>query len=83
MERLEDGRYAASLTPDATGPVEARAEGNRFHIRYPMSGGLRMDQTLSLHAGGQVADNVATVRWLGLVPVARLVETITRDAEDG
>lgn len=79
MTRLGDGRYSATLTPDATGPVEVTAEGNRFYIRYPMKGGLRMDQTLSLRPGGQVADNVATVTWRGLIPVARLAETISRD----
>jgi hypothetical protein len=45
-----------------------------------MSGSTAMDQTLVLRPGGQVADNVATVRWLG-VPIARITETITRAAE--
>ena len=75
---LGDGRYTATLTPDATGPVEARIDGNTLTLRYPMRGGLRMEQTLRLHPGGQVADNVATVRWHGL-GVARLTETIVRD----
>lgn len=83
MTPLGDGRYSATLTPDATGAVEVTADGNRLHIRYPMSGGLRMDQTLALRPDGQVADNVATVRWMGMMPVARLVETITRKQAPG
>ena len=75
---LGDGRYAATLTPDATGPVEAHVDGNTLTLRYPMGGGMRMDQTLRLHPDGQSADNVATVRWHGMA-VARLTETIVRD----
>ncbi len=80
MQPLGGGRYSATLTPDATGPVEAYTEGNRFHIRYPMGRMTTMEQTLALHADGQVADNVATVRILGVV-IARITETITRGAE--
>lgn len=78
MRALGGGRYAATLTPDATGPVEAEAVGNTFRIRYPMRGGLRMEQTLVLRPGGQVADNVATVRWGGM-PIARITEAIARE----
>ncbi len=80
MQALGGGRYSSTLTPDATGPVEAYTEGNRFHIRYPMGRTTTMEQTLSLHPDGQVADNVATVRMGGMV-VARITETITRGAE--
>ena len=80
MQALGGGRYSATLTPDASGSVEAYAEGNRFHIHYRMGRFTTMDQTLSLHPGGQVADNVATVRALG-IPIARLTETIARGAE--
>lgn len=80
MQALGDGRYSSTLTPDASGPVTAYAEGNRFHIRYPMSRTTTMEQTLALHPDGQAADNVATVRMMGVV-VARIRETITRGAE--
>lgn len=80
MRALGDGRYTSTLTPDATGPVEAYTDGNRFHIRYPMGRTTTMEQTLSLRPGGEVADNVATVRMMGVV-VARINETITRGAE--
>ena len=77
MTALGGGRYAATLTPDARGPVDVRAEGNRFTIRYRMGRATTMEQTITLRPGGQAADNVATVRMLGL-PVARLREVITR-----
>lgn len=78
MRPLGGGRYAATLTPDASGLVEAEVDGNTFRIRYPMGGGLQMEQQIVLREGGQVADNVATVRMMG-IPIARLTETITRD----
>jgi hypothetical protein len=73
------GRYTATLTPDARGPVEVWTEGPRLRIRYRMGRTTTMDQTLALRPGGQVADNVATVRMMG-IPIARITETITRDA---
>lgn len=77
MTPLGGGRYAATLTPDALGPVDIRTEGNRMHIRYRMGRMTTMAQTLTLRPGGQVADNEATVRIAG-IPVARLVEVIAR-----
>ena len=77
MRRLGDGRYASTLTPDARGEVRVEAAGRALRIRYRMGRVTTMDQTLALREGGQTADNVATVRMLG-VPVARLTETITR-----
>jgi len=76
MQHLGDGRYASTLT-DARGGVTAEASGNTFHIRYRLRNGATVDQWLRLRPGGQAADNVATVRVLG-VPWARLTETITR-----
>ena len=77
MRALGDGRYASTLTPDARGAVRVEAAGRALRIRYRMGRMTTMDQTLSLHAGGQTASNVATVRMMG-VPVARLTEVITR-----
>ena len=79
MTPLGGGRYAVTLTPDARGPVDVRAEGNRFRIRYRMSRTMTMEQTITLRPGGQEADNVATVRMVG-IPVARITEVITRDS---
>lgn len=80
MAAAGQGRYTATLTPDARGPVSASAVGNTFHIHYRMGRFTTMDQTLRLHPDGRVADNVGTVRLLGL-PIARVTETITRDSQ--
>ncbi|HEX8385393.1 MAG TPA: DUF3833 family protein [Rubricoccaceae bacterium] len=76
MRALGGGRYTSTLT-DAAGEVSAEAVGNAFHIRYRMRAGAVMEQWITLRPGGQTADNVATVRVLG-VPWARLTEEITR-----
>ena len=70
------GRYTGTLT-DADGPVEAWTEGDRLYIRYGMGGGLSMRQELTLQPRGDLALNLATVRFLG-VPIARLSEQIRR-----
>ena len=77
MRPAGPGRYTSELT-DADGEVTAVVEGNRLTIRYPMRRHIvTMEQRLTLAPGGQSAQNLATVRMLG-VPWARLVETITR-----
>ncbi len=73
---LGDGRYAGTLT-DASGPVVGEAVGNRLHLSFPMKGGMRVDQWLTLSPDGQVAQNHLIVRKLG-VTVATLEETIRK-----
>ena len=70
--------YTATLT-DASGPVEAEAYGNLFHLRYPMKQpfGGRMEQWLYLQPDGRTVMNEATVTLFGLVVVAHLSERIT------
>lgn len=75
---LGNGRYAGSLT-DASGPVTGEASGNRLHLAFPMKGGLRVDQWLTLSTDAQVAQNHMIVRKLG-VTVATLDETIRKVA---
>ena len=70
------GRYAGTLS-DASGPVKARANGNRLQISYRMKGGFDVSQTLTLQPGGRSALNVMSVRKFGL-PVGRLEETIRK-----
>ena len=72
--------YRASLT-GASGPVEAEAYGNLFHLRYPMEHpfGGRMEQWLYLQPDGHTLVNEATVTLFGLVVVAHLSERITND----
>ncbi len=70
------GQFAGTLT-DADGPVRAWTDGDHLRIRYGMGGGLSMGQELTLQPGGDLALNLATVRFLG-IPVARLSEQIRR-----
>lgn len=76
LRRVNDHEYTGTLT-DAPGAVQARVEGNVFHVRYAMKRAMSMEQVIQLQPGGQTALNRATVRLLG-IPVARLSETITR-----
>ncbi|RZM30774.1 MAG: DUF3833 family protein [Sphingomonas sp.] len=73
---LGNGRYTGTLT-DASGPVTGEAVGNRLHLRFPMDGGTRVDQWLTLSPDGQVAMNHMIVRKLGVI-VATLDETIRK-----
>ena len=82
MRSLGAGRYESTLTPDARGEVRVEAQGSTLRIRYRMGRTTTMDQTLALRPGGQAADNVATVRMMG-VPIARLTEVITRAGAAG
>ena len=70
--------YAGSLT-DASGPVEAQAYGDLFHLRYPLKGVPfgAMEQWLYLQADGETVVNEAVVR-IGGVTVRRLSERISR-----
>ena len=74
IRALGDGRYTGSLT-DASGPVIGVAVGSRLHLAFPMKGGIRVDQWLTLSADPRIAQNHLIVRKLGLT-VATLDETI-------
>lgn len=76
LRRVAAGRYAGSLS-DARGPVTGEVEGNCFHLRFALKGGLRVQQWISLAPGGQTARNWMIVTKFG-VTVARLDETIMR-----
>ena len=76
LRKVAPGRWTGTLS-DASGPVTGSITGNRLHLSFAMKGGLKAEQWLYLKAGGQVAENVMVIRKFG-VPVARLVETITR-----
>lgn len=81
MQQIDAHHYTATLT-DASGPVEAEAYGDLFHLRYPMKApfGGQMEQWMYLQPDGRTVMNEATVRVFGVV-VARLSERITH--EDG
>ena len=76
LREVASGRWTGTLS-DASGPVTGVVTGNRLHLSFAMKGGLKAEQWLYLDRGGQVAENVMVIRKFG-VPVARLVETITR-----
>ena len=76
LKNVAPGRYAGSLT-DASGPVETVAVGRAIRIRYPMKGGLRVEQWLTARPGGRVIDNSMTVTKWGL-QVATLRERIEK-----
>ena len=70
------GRFTGTLT-DATGPVVVTSGDRTIEIRYPMKGGLQVEQTLTPIEGGRAIDNVMKVRKFGL-PVATLHEHIRK-----
>ena len=77
LRRSDATHYTATLS-DASGPVDAEVEGNRFHLRYKIRNpAVYMEQWLWLRPDGRTVDNQAQVTVLG-VPWARLAETITR-----
>ena len=76
LRRAGKGRYAGSLT-DASGPVETIAIGRAIRIRYPMKGGLKVEQWLVALPGGRSLDNRLTVTKWGF-RVATLHERIDK-----
>ena len=77
LKQVAPGRYAGTLT-DANSPVETRAIGRAIRIRYPMKGGLTVEQWLTPLPGGRAIDNRMTVHKWGL-RVAALRERITKE----
>ena len=78
LRRVDERTYTATLT-DASGPVRAEVDGNRFHLRYAVrQPDIVMEQWLYLQPDGRTVRNIATITVLG-VPWARLSESITRD----
>lgn len=78
LRRIANGHYTGTLS-DARGPVTGKVDGNCFHLRFAMKGGLHAQQWLYLGPGGQTARNRMVVTKFGL-PVASLDETIVRIA---
>ena len=76
LKQVAPGRYAGSLS-DASGPVETVAIGRALRIRYPMKGGLMVEQWLVALPGGRALDNRLTVTKWGM-RVATLHERIEK-----
>lgn len=77
IEEIAPRRYAGTLS-DAISPVRGRADGNLLVLEYTMKGSFPVRQELTLSPDGTRAQNVLTVRQLG-VPVAVLAEDIVRE----
>ena len=76
FKQVAPGRYGGSLS-DASGPVETLAVGRAIRIRYPMKGGLKVEQWLIALPGGRALDNRLTVTKWGM-RVASLHERIEK-----
>ena len=76
LRQTSPGRFSGSVS-DASGPVSGTLAGNRLQVQYTMRGGLRVDQVLTMAAGGQSASNVMKISKFGMT-VATLTETIRR-----
>ena len=76
LKQVAPGRYSGKLT-DANGSVETIAVGRAIRIRYPMKGGLKVEQWLVVLPGGRALDNRLTVTKWGM-KVASLHERITK-----
>ncbi len=76
VQRIGDGRYAATLT-DAVGPVSVTVRNGSAFINYRMKGGLVVDQQLALQPNSMIVCNRLSVRKFGF-RVAHVNETIRR-----
>ena len=76
IREVSPGYYSGSLS-DATGPIKAKADGNRLHLTFRMKGGFDAEQWLVLAPDGRSAHNIMAIRKLG-VRVATLDETIRK-----
>ena len=62
LRRIGPGRYRGTLT-DASGPIEARAIGRAIRIRYPMKGGLQVEQWLVREENGALDNRLSVRKW--------------------
>jgi hypothetical protein len=60
LRQTSPGHFSGSVS-DASGPVSGVLAGNRLSIQYTMRGGMRVDQVLTIAAGGQSANNVMKI----------------------
>lgn len=76
LRQTSPGHFSGSVS-DASGPVSGTFAGNRLLVQYTMRGGMRVEQVLTIAAGGQSASNVVKISKFGMT-VATLTETIRR-----
>jgi hypothetical protein len=76
LKQVSPGKFSGTLS-DAKGPVEVAVAGQSIRIRYVMTNGLRVEQTLTPLPGGKALDNRTTFKKFGM-RVATLVERIEK-----
>lgn len=62
---IAPGHFGGTLS-DATGPVDILVRGNSVVVRYTMSGGLDVEETMMLLGDGKTLSNHVIARKFGL-----------------
>ena len=62
---IAPGHFGGTLS-DATGPVDITVRGNSAVIRYTMTGGLDIEETMTLQADGRSLANHVIAKKFGL-----------------
>jgi hypothetical protein len=70
-------RTVGGTISDNPGAVSGRLDGNRLMLHYPMKGGLKVEQVLTIQPGGRSLVNRMVVRKFGMI-VAHVDEVITK-----
>jgi hypothetical protein len=65
IQEVGPGHYSGSMT-EAVGPVDVRVSGDTAQVKYTMSGGLDVAQTLVLQPDGRTLLNHIAVHKFGL-----------------
>jgi len=76
LKQVAPGKFSGTLS-DAKGPVEVAVAGQSMRIRYTMTNGIKVDQSLTAQPGGKAVDNHTIFRKFGM-KVATLVERIEK-----
>ena len=76
LKKVGPGKFSGTIS-DAKGPVEVAMAGQSVRIRYIMTNGLRVEQTLTPLPGGKAVQNHTTFKKFGM-KVATLLERIDK-----
>jgi Protein of unknown function (DUF3833) len=76
LKQIGPGKYSGTIS-DAKGPVDVTIAGQSIRIRYVMTNGLKVEQTLTPLPGGKALGNRTTFRKFGM-KVATLTERIEK-----
>jgi hypothetical protein len=78
LVRSGDNKITGSIN-DAKGPVTGEISGNNLNLRYRLTEGPSVEQTITLHASGRSASNRMTFRRFGMRVAT--VESMIRKVE--